>query len=162
MKEFSLIIASSLVVIFLSVFFIHFTLNNFFLMNEICSVQTGPACNVQSLSMLLVFTFLVVIAFIGVIESTIYYIFRGLEMGMLAGLSASNREAKTRRELERREKEIKKEKNDARKRYFRREIEEKTYNDIKANYDKELMEVENELKKLKMKAMGSKRDFKLF
>jgi hypothetical protein len=162
MKEFSLIIASSLVVIFLAVFFIHFTLNNFFLMNEICSVQVGPVCNVQSMSMLLVFTFLVVMAFIIVIETTIYYIFKGLEIGMLAGLSASKKEATTLRELERRKKEIKKEKNDARKKYFRREIEEKTYNDIKESYDRELMEVENELKKIKIKSLGSKKHFKLF
>jgi hypothetical protein len=153
-RDFTIITASSLVVIFVSVFFIHFTLNNFFFMTEVCSLQTGPSCEPDSLFMLLVFTFLVVMAFIIVIESTIYYIFKGLEMGMLAEISVSKREMKNIKELDSRKKEIKKAKNDAKKKYFRREIEQKTYSDIKDNYDKELMQVEHELKKLKLKVMA--------
>jgi len=150
MKEFSAVVIASLVIIFISVFLIHFSLNSLYIMNEKCAVSSSPPCTETGMLSLLAFTLIVVISFIALIESTIYYIFRDVETNMLIQLSERKKEVKNVKELMRRRKDLRKAKDDARKKYFRREIEERTYNEIKSKYDKELMEIEMKLKKLRL------------
>lgn len=153
MKEFNVIITFSLIVIFVSVFFIHFSLNNFFFFNEMCTMKSSLLCDEASVFRLLIFTFLVVLAFILVIETTIYFIFKGMEINIMAEAVSSKKDLKDLKELVKRKKELKISKSGLRKKYFRREIEEKTYKEMSANYDKEIMEIETEINKLKMKAL---------
>jgi len=153
MKEFNVIISFSLIVIFVSVFFIHFALNNFFFFNELCTMKTSLICDEAGVFRLLLFTFLVVLAFIFVIETTIYYIFKGMEINVMAEAAGSKKDLKDMKDLVKRGKELKKSKSSLRRKYFRREIEEKTYKEMNANYDKEIMEIETEINKLKMKAI---------
>ncbi len=155
MREFSVIVASSLIVIFLSVFFIHYTLDRFYTMNEICAVQTGASCTENGMFMMLLFTFMMVMAFIAVIETTIYYIFKEVEMKILMEIRKKGSEDKNVTDLEKRRKDLEKAKSDARKKYFQRKMEESTYNEIRMRYEKELMEVDMKLKDLKSNAKGS-------
>ena len=154
MKEFSLITMISLIVIFVSVFFMHFTLNNFFFMNDVCSSSTGPACTETSMFMLMIFTFLLVMSFIIVIESTIYYIFREVEMRAFVREGESGKVVKSLKAALTRRRELLKAKEEARKKFFSRKIGEKTYNDLRGKYDKEIVETENEIKKARKKVLN--------
>lgn len=153
MKEINLITLSSLVVIFVSVFFMHVTLNNFFFMNDLCSSNTGPACTESSIFMLLIFTFLIVLSFIIVIESTIYYIFREVEMRLFAQAGESKKDVRSIKAAMTRKQELLKAKEDARKKYYSRKIGEKTYNELRDKYDKEILETENEINKARKKLL---------
>ncbi len=153
MIEFRAVIIASLVTIFVSVFFIHFAFNSFIGASEVCATEIGPSCSSSNLFLLFVFCFSIVLAFIVVIETTVYYIFREVEMNIMMQMSGSGRKAaRSLDELERRREELVAAKRDAERRYFGREIAESTYVEMKKKYDKELMEVEMEINRLRLSA----------
>ncbi len=153
MIEFRVVILASLITIFVSVFFIHFAFNSFIRVNELCAVEIGPTCASASMFLLFIFCFSIVLAFIVVIESTVYYIFREVEMNMMMQVSGRVHRTMSITELEKRISELKTAKKDAERKYFGREISESTYVEMKQKYDKELMETEMELNKEKLRAM---------
>lgn len=153
MIEFRVVIIASLVTIFVSVFFIHFAFDRFLTANEACATEIGPSCSNSSLFLLFVFCFSVVLAFIVVIETTVYYIFREVEMNIMVQMSATKKATRNVQDLEARKDELLRAKKDAERKYFGREIAENTYLEMKKKYDKELMEVEMETNRLKLKEL---------
>jgi hypothetical protein len=155
MIEFRVVIIASLVTIFVSVFFIHYAFDSFLKANQNCATEIGPSCSSSNLLLLFIFCFSVVIAFIVVIESTVYYIFREVEMNIMVQVSGRNKAEKSLDELLRRSEELKAAKRDADRKYFGREISESTYMEMKKKYDKELMELEMDINRIKLKELGS-------
>jgi hypothetical protein len=154
MIEFRVVIIASLVTIFVSVFFIHFAFNSFIKVNETCATEVGPSCGSSGMLLLFVFCFSIVLAFIVVIESTVYYIFREVEMNIMMQVSGRPRRAeRSLPELESRRDELKAAKRDAERKYFGREIAENTYDEMKKKYDKELMELEMEINRQKLREL---------
>jgi biopolymer transport protein ExbB/TolQ len=153
MLEFRIITIASLVTIFVSVFFIHFAFNSFIRVSEVCAMESGVTCSSPSMFLIFLFCFSVVLAFIVVIETTVYYIFREVEVNMMAQISGRKSSEKTMQSLEKRKEELLKAKKDANRKYFGREIDENTYRELKQKYDKEIMELEMEINKMKLKSM---------
>lgn len=154
MAEFRVVIIASLVTIFVSVFFIHYAFNSFIRVNELCATEIGPSCGSSGMLMLFMFCFSIVLAFIVVIESTVYYIFKEVEMNVVAQVSGRGRRAdRPLAELEARRDELKSAKKDAERKYFGREIAESTYAEMKKKYDKELMDLEMQINRQKLRAM---------
>lgn len=151
MKKFKIVVSFSLIIIFLAMFFIHYSLNNFFITAEACSVSTGAICSGQGMQMILVFTFLMVMAFIIVIETTLFFIFKEIEIEVIVEATRAKKDIKSKKDLIRKKKEIEKSKADVRRKYFRREIEESTFKNLKESYDRDIVEIEALLKRKNLK-----------
>ncbi|MBN2330183.1 MAG: hypothetical protein JXC85_00030 [Candidatus Aenigmarchaeota archaeon] len=80
MIDLRIVTISSLLIIFTSVFFIHFAFNNFVTLSEYCAAKGGDMCRPDNLLLFFAFSFSFVSAFIVVIETTIYFMFRSLEL----------------------------------------------------------------------------------
>jgi hypothetical protein len=75
------------------VFFIHYAFNNFITVTEYCAIKGGDLCLPSNLFLLFFFSFSFVVSFIVVIETTIYFMFRGIEVLMKM---TENRERRSR------------------------------------------------------------------
>ena len=156
MIKFRLVTFGSIVIIFASVFFIHFAFNNFVRINELCATAASNICIPSNMFLLFVFCFSVVGAFIGVIETAIYFMFKQVEMEMVISSKDDKKATRDIKMLQKRMEEIDKAKSEARKKYLGRKIEEATYRKIKDKYDRELMELEMEVEETKNKFLKKK------
>ncbi len=149
MIDIKVVTLSSLLIIFTSVFFIHYAFNNFISVTEYCAVKGGDLCLPTNLLLLFLFSFSFVLAFIMVIETTIYFMFKGLEV--LAHMSEA-REKKLKSAIESLEKkkgEIEDAKKAVQKKYFNRQIDEETFKKLKQKYNTEIVDIEIKLTELK-------------
>jgi hypothetical protein len=153
MLEFKVMSVISLVIIFISVFFVHFAFNSFIRIVELCSMDALPYCSDSSVYMIFIFSFAIVVSFVIVIESTVYFIFKQVEVNVVAGVTTESKMKSSQKDLEQRREEIKNAKKDARREYLNRKIEESTYNGLKEKYDKELFELETKMGKFKKKVI---------
>ncbi len=151
MIDLRIVTLSSLLIIFTSVFFIHYAFNNFITVSEYCAIKGGDMCLPGNLLLLFLFSFSFVIAFIMVIETTIYFMFKGLEIFAQMVDKRDKRMKGSLESLERKKLEIIKAKKEAQKKYLNRKISEETYNRMKDKYESDLMDVE-----MKMSEMNKK------
>lgn len=151
MIEFKVTIIACLLIIFTSVFFIHFAFNNFIQMIEICNFAVVDSCVPANLLLLFAFSFIFITSFIIVIETTIYFMFKWVELEMKMGKKEKSDTKSNFKACEIQKNEILKAKKNAQKKFFNRKISEKTFDSLKHKYDSELMENERETNKLKKK-----------
>jgi len=149
MIDIKVVTLSSLLIIFTSVFFIHYAFNNFISLTEYCAVEGGDLCLPTNLLLLFLFSFSFVIAFILVIETTIYFMFKGLEMLAHMSEARENKLKSAIASLEKKKSEIVDAKKAAQKKYFNRQVEEETFKKLKQKYNTEILEIEIKLTELK-------------
>jgi hypothetical protein len=152
MIEFRVVTLASLVVIFTSVFFVHFVFNNYVTTMENCSIYEGAGCTEISLSHLFVFSFFVVVAFIILIETTIYFMFRQVELEMKYNFMGDKKTGESLQGLEDRLEELKKAKKEAQKKYLNREMGSDALRSMERKYNKEITELEVRITEMKKKA----------
>ena len=153
MMEFRAVTFASLAVIFTSVFFVHFVFNIYVGTIELCSVQSGIACMPTNLFFLFIFSFSIVISFIVLIETTIYFMFKQVQMELEMGSERGKRLGKTLESLEREREEIEMAKKAAQKKYMNRQIGAETLKSMKQKYDSEIMDIEIQVKEMKRKVL---------
>ncbi len=152
----SVVMLASILIIFLSAFFIQFVFNNYYRITEICALSESTMCEYPANFPFFLFSFLVIVSFLILMESTIYMMFKQSEMELKAG-AAKDKQLKSDLEAtEKRKADVIKAKKDAQKKYFNRQIEEKTFNAMKEKYDTELMEIEMQLSSLREKYIKRK------
>ncbi len=151
MIDMRIVTLSSLLIIFTSVFFIHYAFNNFVSVSEFCAIKGGDMCLPTNLLLLFIFSFSFVISFIMVIETTIYFMFRGLEVFAEMATKREKKLKNTIKSLENKKNSIIQAKSEAQKRYLNRKIEEETYKKMKEKYESELMDVEMKINEMKKK-----------
>lgn len=151
MIQVKLVTLISLAIIFTSVFFVHFAFNNYFKMTEMCATKDTQYCNQANIFLYFLFSFVVVICFVVVIETTIYLMFREVEMEMKFSSESRKQMKSSIDSLEKRKVEIEKAKEEVQRKFFHRKISEKTFDQLKQKYDTELADVEMEMKEIKKK-----------
>ena len=148
MIDLRIVTLSSLLIIFTCVFFIHYAFNNFITVSEYCTMSGGEMCRLGNLLLLFVFSFSFVISFIMVIETTIYFMFRGLEIFAEMVEKRERRMQGGIETLERKKSEIIKAKKEAQKKYLNRRITQETYEKMKAKYESDLMDIEMKMSEM--------------
>jgi hypothetical protein len=151
MIDLRIVTLSSLLIIFTSVFFIHYAFNNFITISEYCTVEGGDMCLPGNLLLLFIFSFSFVISFIMVIETTIYFMFKGIELLTQMLEKREKRMKGSIESLENRKSEIINAKKEAQKKYLNRRISQETYNKMKDRYESELMEIEMKMSEMQKK-----------
>jgi len=152
----TMVMLASMSIIFLSAFFIQFIFNNYYRITEICAISGSEMCEYPANFPFFLFSFLVIVSFLILMESTIYMMFKESAMEIKIGNTKEKELKSDLRTLEKRKAEVMKAKKDAQKNYFRRQIEEKTFNSMKEKYDTELMEIEMQLSALREKYIKRK------
>jgi ABC-type multidrug transport system fused ATPase/permease subunit len=153
MIDLRIVSLSSLVIIFVSVFFIHYAFNNFITVTEYCAVKGGDFCLPTNLFLLFFFSFSFVVSFIVVIETTIYFMFKGVE---IVAKMTEKREKKLKNSMESLEKrifEIENAKREIHKKYLNRRIEHETYKKMKEKYEGQILDIEMQINEMKKKMM---------
>lgn len=80
MNDLRIVTVASLLIIFTCVFFIHFAFENFITISEYCAMKGGEMCQQGNMSLMFSYSLACVIAFIVVIETTIFFMFKSLEI----------------------------------------------------------------------------------
>jgi hypothetical protein len=155
MVDIKLVTVSSLVIVFLSVFSIHYAFNGIVNMAEFCSVKTGDICQPANLFIFFLFSFLFIVSFVAVIETTLYYMFKGIDLLTKRDAAQEKRIEETITSLEKKVIELEKSKKGLQKKYFNRQVDQDSYSKLKHKYDSELMETEMRISELKKKKDGA-------
>lgn len=152
--QFKLVTVTSLVIVFTSVFLVHFIFNNYFRISEMCAMGTGIFCVQPNTTFLFLFSLFVIVAFIIVIETTVYLMFREVEMEMRMSEMKQKHLENDAVSLKKRKGELLRAKKDAQRKYFKRQIAEKTYEGLKEKYDTEIAEIEAQMKEIRKREIG--------
>jgi hypothetical protein len=151
MIDFRLVTVSSLLIIFTSVFFVHYAFNNFITVIEFCTIKSGDMCLPANMFLLFMFSFAFVTAFVMVIETTIYLMFRGLEVVAKMGEQHDKKLENTIESLQKKKMRIENSKKDAHKKYLNREMEQETFKKLKQKYNSEIVEIDMQINELQKK-----------